>query len=106
MRLTKTIVVSVILVLLVVIAFWLGRVTSREKKADATSHSSHEETQKETNVSGEAAPHEHTGNEPHEHEKAETKASGLTFTPEQRANIGLKTVTADLRPIENVIRVA
>ena len=104
MRSTKKIVVSVVLLLFVVIAFWLGRVTSREKKTDTESN--HEEPSKAMKSSGEAAPHTHTGNEPPGHEKAETKGSGLTLTPEQRANIGLKTVTADLRPIENVIRVA
>ena len=104
MRLTKKIVVSVVLVLVLVIAFWLGRVTSREGKKDSEPH--HEEASKGMKSSGEAAPHTHTGNEPPGHEKAETKGSGLTLTPEQRANIGLKTVTADLRPIENVIRVA
>jgi len=102
MRPTKKIVVSVVLVLLVIVAFWLGRVTSREKQANT----SHEETPTAMKSSGETASHEHTGNEPKGHADTETKASGLTLTPEQRANIGLKTVTADLRAIENVIRVA
>jgi len=56
--------------------------------------------------SSEAAPHEHTGNEPPGHDESGKKPSGLTLTADQKANIGLKTVTADLRPIENVIRVA
>ena len=56
--------------------------------------------------SSEAAPHEHTGNEPPGHDESGKKPSGLTLTADQKANIGLKTVTADLRAIENVIRVA
>ncbi len=102
MRLTKKVVVSFVLVLLLVVAFWLGRVTSRERKANT----SHEETPKAMKSSSEAAPHEHTGNEPPGHDESGKKPSGLTLTADQKANIGLKTVTADLRPIENVIRVA
>jgi membrane fusion protein, heavy metal efflux system len=103
MRPTKKIVVSVVLVLLVVVAFWLGRVTSRERKADTASH---EETPKAMKSPSEATPHEHTGNEPPGHDEAKKKPSGLTLTADQKANIGLKTVTADLRAIENVIHVA
>ena len=103
MRATRNVVISSVLVLLLVVAFWLGRITTHGDKAE---HGSHEEAPKAMKSSEEAAPHEHTGNEPNEHEKAETKAVGLTLTPEQRANIGLKTVSADLRAIENVIRVA
>ena len=56
--------------------------------------------------SSEAAPHEHAGNKPPGHDESGKKPSGLTLTADQKANIGLKTVIADLRPIENVIRVA
>ena len=102
MRLTKTVVVSFVLVLLLVVAFWLGRVTSLEGKANT----SHEETPKAMKSSSEAAPREHAGNKPPGHDESGKKPSGLTLTADQKANIGLKTVTADLRPIENVIRVA
>jgi cobalt-zinc-cadmium efflux system membrane fusion protein len=54
----------------------------------------------------EAAPHEHASNEPSGHDETGEKPSGLILTADQKANIGLKTVTADLRPIESVIRVA
>src|SRR5439155_2137765 len=104
MRLTKKVVVSVVLVLLLVVAFWLGRVTSREGKTDTGSH--HEETPKAMKSPTETSSHEHTGNEPRRHDETKTKASALTLNSEQRANIGLKTVTAELRAIENVIRVA
>ena len=103
MRSTKKVVVSVVLVLLLVVAFWLGRVTSRERKADTASHV---ETPKAMKSPTETSSHEHTGNEPRRHDETKTKASALTLNSEQRANIGLKTVTAELRAIENVIRVA
>jgi len=103
MRSTKKVVVSVVLVLLLVVAFWLGRVTSRVRKADTASH---EETPKAMKSPTETSSHEHTGNEPRRHDETKTKASALTLNSEQRANIGLKTVTAELRAIENVIRVA
>jgi len=103
MRPTKKIVVSFVLVLLLVVAFWLGRVTSRERKADTASHV---ETPKAMKSPTETSSHEHTGNEPRRHDETKTKASALTLNSEQRANIGLKTVTAELRAIENVIRVA
>src|SRR5438132_3531688 len=101
MRPTKRVVVSVVLVLFVIVAFWLGRVTSRERKPNT----SHEETPTAMKSSSEAAPHEHTGNEPPGHDESGKKPSGLTLTADQKANIGLKTVTAHLRAIENVIRV-
>src|SRR5438132_3416383 len=103
MRPTKKVVVSVVLVLLLVVAFWLGRVTSRERKADTASH---EETPEAMKSPTETSSHEHTGNEPRRHDETKTKASALTLNSEQRANIGFKTVTAELRVIENVIRVA
>ncbi len=102
MRATRNVVVSSVLVLLLVIAFWLGRITTHGDKAE---HGSHEEAPKAMKSSSEAAPHEHTANEP-PGQKAGEKPSGLTLTADQKANIGLKTVTADLRAIENVIRVA
>lgn len=40
----------------------------------------------------------------HRHEKEET--TRIQLSPEEKADIGLKTVIADLRPIENVIRVS
>jgi len=103
MRATRNVVISSVLVLLLGIAFWLGRITTHGDEAE---HGSHEEAPKAMKSSSEAAPHEHTGKEPPGHDKAGEKPSGLMLTAEQKANIGLKTVTADLRPIENVIRVA
>jgi len=103
MRATRNVVISSVLVLLVVIAFWLGRITTHGDKAE---HGSHEEAPKAMKSSAEAVPHEHTGNESPGHDESGKKPSGLTLTADQKANIGLKTVTADLRPIENVIHVA
>jgi cobalt-zinc-cadmium efflux system membrane fusion protein len=103
MRATRTVVISSVLVLLLLIAFWLGRITAHGDEAE---HGSHEEAPKAMKSSSEAAPHERAGNEPPGHVEAGAKPSGLTLTVDQKTNIGLKTVTADLRPIENVIRVA
>jgi cobalt-zinc-cadmium efflux system membrane fusion protein len=102
MRATRNVVISSVLVLLLLIAFWLGRITTHGDKAE---RGSHEEMPKGMTSSSEAAPHEHTANEP-PGQKTGKKPSGLTLTADQKANIGLKTVTADLRAIENVIRVA
>jgi cobalt-zinc-cadmium efflux system membrane fusion protein len=63
----------------------------------------------------EAAPHEDAeGAKPHGHPESKPEPGrndneggpGLALTPEEKRNIGLKTVAADLRPIESVIRVA
>lgn len=100
MRPAKKIVGLFALVLLLAIAFWLGRVTGREKKAQI----GHEEAPKSMASSSEEVSHERTGNDAHGDETG-AKPSGLILTAEQKANIGLQTVTAELRPIENVIRV-
>ena len=102
MRATRNVVISSVLLLLLLIAFWLGRITTHGDKAE---HGSHEQAPTAMKSSSEVAPHEHTANEP-PGQKAGEKPSGLTLSADQKANIGLKTVTADLRAIENVIRVA
>jgi cobalt-zinc-cadmium efflux system membrane fusion protein len=48
--------------------------------------------------------HEEGKGDAHGPEKADTAT--LQFSAEEKANIGLKTVIADLRPIENVIRIS
>src|SRR6266568_1217882 len=103
MRATRNVVVSSVLVLLLGITFWLGRITTHGDEAE---HGSHEEAPKAMKSSSEAAPHEHAGNEPPGHDESGAKPSGLALTADQKANIGLKVVIADLRSIENVIRVA
>ena len=103
MRNTK-IVFSLALVILLFVAFWLGRVTGRVGKSGETPHekvppvaaTSHDE----------AAPHAHEEGKADGHDEGKEATAGFKLSAEEKANIGLKTVVADLRPIENVIRVA
>lgn len=95
---------SLALLLLVLISFWLGRVTARLGKNGEASAT--KPPAAVANPHDEAAPHSH------EEEKADARAqgkqetAGLTLSAEEKANIGLKTVVADLQPIENVIRIS
>ena len=103
MRNTK-IVFSLALVILLFVAFWLGRVTGRVGKSGETPHekvppvaaTSHDE----------AAPHAHEEGKADGHDEGKEATAGFKLSAEEKTNIGLKTVVADLRPIENVIRVA
>jgi cobalt-zinc-cadmium efflux system membrane fusion protein len=101
-------------VLLLAFSFWLGRLTGHvdSKGDEATHHDSPATTKK---PAGDATPHtDAPGSAPHSHEEkqGETKmgkeqeAQGLKLSAEERQNVGLKTVAADLRGIEQVIRVA
>lgn len=99
----KKIVFSLALLCLLLFAVWLGRVsvrvgkngdTSRDKSPAASARNSHDE----------ATPHPHEEGKADAHGKEET--GGVKLIAEERANIGLKTVIADLRPIENVIRIS
>jgi cobalt-zinc-cadmium efflux system membrane fusion protein len=101
-------------VLLLALSFWLGRLTGHvDRKDEGASHHDGPATAKAP--SGSAAPHtDEPGAAPHTHEAKQGEAKtakeqegqGLKLSSEEKTNIGLKTVTADLRPIENVIRVA
>ena len=100
----KKIVFSLALVLLFLVAFWLGRVTGRVGKGGETSHekvpgaaaNSHDET----------APHSHEEGKADAHDQGKEAVTGVKLSAEEKANIGLKTEVADLRPIENVIRIS
>src|SRR3972149_770981 len=100
----KKIVFSLASVLLLSVAFWLGRVTGRVGKSGETSHekvpavaaTSHDE----------AAPHAHEEGKADGHDEGKEATAGFKLCAEEKTNSGLKTVVADLRPIENVIRVA
>jgi cobalt-zinc-cadmium efflux system membrane fusion protein len=58
------------------------------------------------NSHDEGAPHAHEEGKPDAHDQKKEDMAGLKLSAEEKANIGLKTVVADLRPIENVIRVS
>jgi cobalt-zinc-cadmium efflux system membrane fusion protein len=100
----KKIVFSLALVLLLSVAFWLGRVTGRIGKSGETSHEKIPAAA--PNSHDEAAPHAHEDGKADGHDDGKEATAGLKLGAEEKANIGLKTVVADLRPIESVIRVA
>jgi len=100
----KNIVFSLASVLLLSVAFWLGRVTGRVGKGGETSHE--KVPAAAANSHGEAAPHAHEDGKADGHDEGKEATAGVKLSAEEKANIGLKTVVADLRPIENVIRIS
>jgi cobalt-zinc-cadmium efflux system membrane fusion protein len=101
-------------VLLLAFSFWLGRLTGHvdSKGGGGTDQNRPANAKK---PAGDATPHtDEPGAAPHSHDEKqgeakkgkEQEAQGLKLNAEEKTNIGLKTVTADLRSIENVIRVA
>ena len=100
----KKIVFSLALVLLLLVAFWLGRVTGRVGENGETSHEKVPAAAAKSH--DEAAPHAHEDGKADAHGPGKEATAGLKFSAEEKVNIGLKTVVADLRPIENVIRIS
>jgi membrane fusion protein, heavy metal efflux system len=102
-------------IILFALSFWLGRMTGHvdSEVHESTGHDSPTTTAKKP--AADTAPHtDKPGAAPHSHgeKQGETKMGkeqvdqGLKLNPEERQNIGLKTAPADLRPIEQVIKVA
>jgi cobalt-zinc-cadmium efflux system membrane fusion protein len=101
----KKILFPIVLILLLLLSFWLGKVTEqRSKDAERTSHT--EASSVAAKSAPETAPHEHKEGEADVHAGEKQEGQGLKLSSEEKSNIGLKTVVADLRPIESVIRVA
>ena len=100
----KKIVSALALVLLLAVTFWLGRVTGRAGKSGETSHEKVPAVAADSH--SEAAPHAHEEGKADAHGSGKEETAGLKLSAEEKANIGLKTVVADLRPIENVIRIS
>ncbi|MBI4529140.1 MAG: efflux RND transporter periplasmic adaptor subunit, partial [Deltaproteobacteria bacterium] len=101
----KKIVFPIVLILLLLLSFWMGKVTGqRSKDAERTSHT--EAFSVAAKSTPETAPHAHKEGEADVHAEEKQEGQGLKLSSEEKTNIGLKTVTADLRPVENVIRVA
>ncbi|TAJ80708.1 hypothetical protein EPO44_18370 [bacterium] len=101
----KKIILSAVSIFLLLVSFWFGRVTGRgSKEIEKSSHQ--EVSSTATNASKEAVPHAHKEGKADEHTEGKQEAEGFRLTPEEMRNIGLKTVVADLRPIERVIRTA
>ena len=100
-------------VLLLALSFWLGRLTGQVNRKDSAAHDDNATTAKKPTASGQphtdkpgAAPHTHEEQQGEAKMGKEQEAQGLKLSPEEKQNIGLKTVTADLRRIEQVIKVA
>ena len=100
----KKIVFSLAVVLLLLISFWLGRVTGRAGKNGETSHE--KAPAAAANSHDEAAPHAHEDGKADSHDEGIDTTASVKLSAEEKANIRLKTVVADLRPIENVIRIS
>lgn len=101
----KKIFFPIVLILLLLLSFWLGKVTGqRGKNTESGSHT--EASSVAAKPVPETASHEHKEGEADVHAGDKQEGQGLKLSSEEKTNIGLKTVTADLRPIENVIRVA
>ena len=100
----KKIVFSLASVLLLLISFWLGRVTGRIGENSEPSHEKVPAAAAKSNDEAVSHSHDEGKSDTHHHEEEET--TRLKLSPEEKANIGLKTVVADLRPIENVIRIS
>jgi len=102
---SKKIILSAVSIFFLLVSFWFGRVTGRgSKEIEKSSHQ--EVSSTATNASKEAVPHAHKEGKADEHTEGKQEAKGFRLTPEEMRNIGLKTVVADLRPIERVIRTA
>jgi cobalt-zinc-cadmium efflux system membrane fusion protein len=102
-------------VLLLAFSFWLGRLTGHVDSTGGGGGTHHDSPATTKKPAADATPHtDRPGAAPHTHEEkqGETKkgkeqeAQGLKLSAEERQNVGLKTAAADLRRIEQVIRVA
>ena len=101
-------------VLLLAFSFWLGRLTGHvDSKGEESTHHDSPVTAKKP--AADATPHtDAPGSAPHTHEEKQGEAKmgkdheaqGLKLSVEERKNVGLKTIAADLRGIEQVIKVA
>jgi len=100
----KKIVFPLASVILLLLSFWLGRLTGQRSKEGKDSHREAPSTSMASTA--ESTPHGHAEGKADEHAAAKAEPKGMQLSPEEKGNIGLKTVVADLRPIENVVRVA
>lgn len=97
----RKIIVPSVVVLLVFLSFWLGRITGKNRERSSQQDGPAAVSMKSPT---ETAPHPHEEGKADEHAERKPEAQGLKLSPEEMRNIGLKTVAADLRSIEVVIR--
>ena len=101
----KKIFFPIVLILLLLLSFWLGKVTGqRGKNTESGSHT--EASSVAAKPVPETASHEHPEGKADEHSEGKEPVEGFKLTTDERQNIGLKIVVADLRPIESVVRLA
>src|SRR2546427_13191712 len=96
--LSKKIIIVFVAVFLLLLSFWLGRVTGKGNRESKSS--SQEASSAGSKSDAESVPHTHEQGKADEHAEGKQEAQGLRLSPDERRNIGLKTVVADLRPIE------
>ncbi|HEY3304215.1 MAG TPA: efflux RND transporter periplasmic adaptor subunit [Candidatus Binatia bacterium] len=102
----KRVILVVVSTILLLLSFWLGRITSRGHKDDKESNHQEVSNTGAKPKQDESASHTHEEGKADEHAEGKQEAQGLKLGPEEMRNIGLKTVAADLRRVESVIRVA
>ena len=101
----------IVIVFLLLLAFWLGRVTTNGKGNGTAVEEAHSDVRESARDHAESeAPSHAEDATPHHPEGKETHGSppargSLNLSSEERGNIGLRTVAADLRVIESVVRV-
>jgi cobalt-zinc-cadmium efflux system membrane fusion protein len=100
----KRIVLPVVLIVLLLLSFWLGRISGHGSKEPKESHDAEVSSTGRKPKPGESASHTHEEGKADQHQDMKEDASGLKLSPEEMQNIGLKTFPADLRPIETVVR--
>jgi cobalt-zinc-cadmium efflux system membrane fusion protein len=100
----KRLVLPVVAIVLLLLAFWLGRISSHGHGDDKESRYQEVSKPGAEPKPDESVPHGHEEGKADQHEGGKEESSGLKLSPEEMQNIGLKTVAADLRPIETVIR--
>ncbi len=100
----KRVILPVVVIGLLLLAFWLGRISSHGYKDDKESNHQEVSNTGAKPKPDESASHGHEEGKADQHEDGKEQAAGLKLSPEEMQNIGLKTVAADLRPIETVVR--
>ena len=101
----KKIFFPIVLILPLLLSFWLGKVTGqRGKNTESGPHT--EAPSVAAKPVPETASHEHPEGKADEHSEGKEPVEGFKLTTDERQNIGLKIVVADLRPIESVVRLA
>lgn len=93
----------VVSIALLGISFWAGRVTGG--KGDNPSHAGGTPSTPAKSAA-ESEPHGHEGDKDTAHDHSKEAAGAFSLSADEKSSIGLKTVNADYRRIDSVIRAA